>query len=188
MFNKEKLLLITFLLIIANFIGCNVQQNDINRKQLFDLNWKFNKGTQAFASEVNFNDQNWQSIDLPHDWSNDAELVKTLENKPDSDSLETGWYRKHFQIPENWLDKNIFIDFEGISNHAEIFVNGTSIRHSKNENTSFQAVLNPYLSAHGNNIIAIRVVMPKQSDYGEFGTGIYKHVWLVIKDSSEFKD
>ena len=188
MFDKEKLLMITILLIIANFIGCTVQQNNINRKQLFDLNWKFNKGNQPFASEVNFNDQNWQSIDLPHDWRNDTELLKTTENKVDSESSETVWYRKHFEIPENWLGKSIFIDFEGISNHAEIFVNGTSIRHSKNENTSFQAVLNPYLSARGNNVIAIRDVMSKQSDNGKFGSGIYKHVWLVIKDSSELKD
>lgn len=188
MFTKEKLLAIVLLLIIGNFIHCNVQDKDNSRMKLFDLNWKFNYGNNILASNVDFNDQNWRSIDLPHDWSKDEVLSRTIENQPDSISTEIGWYRKNFEIPQNWLDKSILIDFEGICDHSEIFVNGNSILNSKKGNSSFQAVLNPYLNFEGNNVIAIRVIITKQTDANlRAESGIYKHVWLVIKDSSDFK-
>lgn len=189
MFTKEKLLAIVFLIIISNFIHCNVQDKDISRMKLFDLNWKFNYGNNILASNVDFNDQNWRSIDLPHDWSKDEVLSRTIENQPDSTLTEIGWYRKNFEISQNWLDKSILIDFKGICEHSEIFVNGTSILNSKKGNSSFQAVLNPYLNSEGNNVIAIRVAITKQTDVNlQAESGIYKHVWLVIKDSSDFKE
>jgi beta-galactosidase/beta-glucuronidase len=189
MFSKEKLLAVAFLLIISNFIHCNVQNNNISRMKLFDLNWKFNYGNDNLACNFDYNDQNWRRIDLPHDWSKDEELRRTIENQSDSISSEIGWYRKHFEIPENWLDKSILIDFEGICDNNEIFVNGTSIVNSQKKNSSFQAVLNPYLNSHGNNVIAIRVAIPKQMDANwQTKSGIYKHVWLVIKDSQDFKE
>lgn len=161
----RKLCAILFLLIIGNFIHCNVKHDDVRRKQLFDLNWKFNMEDNTFASEVDFDDRNWRNLDLPHDWSKDKKLLKSApENQTDSISTETGWYRKHFEIPENWMDKSILIDFEGIYARNEIFVNGTSIFNSQKENTSFQTVLNPYLNSNGNNVIAIRVAIPKQTN------------------------
>jgi len=191
MFGKEKLLAIAFLFIIGNFIHCNVQNNDISRKQLFDLNWKFNHGNNVvLASEVDYNDQNWRSLDLPHDWSKDEALLKlSSENRVDSISKEIGWYRKHFEIPKNWLKKTIIIEFEGICDKTEIFVNGIAIADSIKGNNSFQTILNSYLNSEGNNVIAIRVAIPKQSENTwPIESGIYKHVWLVIKDSSEFKN
>lgn len=188
MLTKEKLLAIAFLFIISDFFHCNVQDKDISKMKLFDLNWKFTYGNNILASNVDFNDQNWKSIDLPHDWSKDEELRRIIENQSDSISTEIGWYRKNFEIPQNWLDKIILIDFEGICDHNEIFVNGTSIFNSKKGNSSFQAVLNPYLNSEGNNVIAIRVASPIQTDVNLHAeSGIYKHVWLVIKDSSDFK-
>ncbi|MFY9153838.1 MAG: sugar-binding domain-containing protein [Prolixibacteraceae bacterium] len=157
--------------------------------KLFDLNWKFNYGNNILASNIDFNDQNWKNIDLPHDCSKNEELRRTIDSQSDSISTEIGWYRKHFEIPQDWLDKIILIDFEGISEHNEIFVNGTSIFNSKNGNSSFQAVLNPYLNSERNNIIAIRVAIPKQTDVNiHVESGIYKHVWLVIKDSSDSRN
>jgi hypothetical protein len=39
----------------------------LNKMKLFDLNGQFNYGNNILASNVDFNDQNWRSIDLPHD-------------------------------------------------------------------------------------------------------------------------
>ncbi len=190
MFNKEKLLIIAILLFIGTFINCNVQHNDLSRKQLFDLNWKFTLGNPPFASVIDFNDKDWRSLDLPHDWSKDQKLFKsTSDNKTNPFTADTGWYRKQFEIPDLWLNKVILIDFEGIYDHCEIFVNGISVHDSGKENSSFQATLNPYLNFNGNNVIAVHMAIPKQAD-GTWKTdsGIYKHVWLVVKDSAEFKN
>lgn len=189
MIKREKILIVIMLFVSVNFFNCNIHQNDESRKQLFDLNWKFNISDQTLASGIDFNDQNWRSIDLPHDWSKDNELlISSAENASVSKSAEVGWYRKHFEIPENWMDKNILIDFEGISMRYEIFINGTSISDKQNKTNSFQAILNPYLNFDGKNVIAIRIIIPGESEKKlQPETGIYKHVWLVIKNKSENK-
>ncbi len=153
--------------------------------KLFDLNWKFSYGSIVDATAVEFNDQDWRRIDLPHDWSKDAELNRFSE----SVSPEIGWYRKNFRIPEDWLDKSIQIDFEGICAHYELFVNGKSVDVSGNKNSSLHAILDPYLNKRGNNIIAIRVVIPKKTDsVTSAKSGIYNHVWLIIKDTSDLSN
>ncbi len=190
MWTQKKLYLIAFLFIMGSFNQCNVRHDTISRKQLFDLNWKFNLGTRTFAPEIDLNDDDWRSLDLPHDWSKDKELtVAASKNLTGDNSTVTGWYRKHFEIPKKWVDKNILIDFEGICDRSELFVNGKSLVNSKNGNNSFQVLLNPYLNYNGKNVIAIRVAIPKQPD-GKWkaDSGIYKHVWIIIKDSPGLKN
>ena len=41
----------------------------VQRKQFFDDNWKFFLGDSPKASNVDFDDTSWRSLDLPHDWS-----------------------------------------------------------------------------------------------------------------------
>ncbi len=157
--------------------------------KLFDLNWKFSYGNDLHASEVDFNDQDWRTIDLPHDWSNDSEIEKTWENQSNSNLSKTGWYRKHFEIPQEWLDKSILIDFEGICKQSEIYVNGISVADLKKNNSSFQVVLNPYLNYKEKNVIAIQVVIPdKTYNTRQTESGIYKHVWLVLRESPVSKN
>ena len=41
----------------------------MERKQLFDYDWKFFLGDAAEAKANDFNDAGWRKLDLPHDWS-----------------------------------------------------------------------------------------------------------------------
>ena len=41
----------------------------IERKQLFDYNWKFFLGDIPDARSKDFNSEGWRNLDLPHDWS-----------------------------------------------------------------------------------------------------------------------
>ncbi len=190
MFNRDKLLVLILLLIVGSAINCKRNQEKIIRTQLFDLNWKFSLGDIQSANLVEFDDNKWQNIDLPHDWSKDKELLnKTASGLNLSIPLEVGWYRKQFTIPEDWTNKSIVINFEGLCHQSEIFVNGITIKSSNSENTSLQAILNPYLNVHGKNVIAVRVTIPKHLDSDSCTeSGIYKHVWLVIKEQSDLRN
>ena len=169
---------------ISCLMGCNGNGTGISQKKLFDLNWKFNYGNNKSSAEVDFMDQNWRSLDLPHDWSKDKELLRSINGTTNSNPLKIAWYRKHFEIPENWFNKNISIYFEGISDQTEIFVNGKSIDHFHEKSESYQKLISPYLNYKDNNVIAIKVSISKQTEgRSEAYLGIYKHVWLVIKDS-----
>lgn len=175
-----------FLLILVSLVSCNTSNADLESKQLFDLNWKFNFGNNQFASEVDFSDQNWRNLDLPHDWKVDDKLTSlmNLEGKGSLDP-ETGWYRKHFMIPESWENKNIFIAFEGISEDHDIYINGQHLNESYfSKKGSFQELISPYLNYRENNLIAIRISNENQKS-GRLKTdaGIFRHVWLIVENS-----
>ncbi len=173
--NRNIAHIVFFLLIIGNIIGCKNKPEETVQRQLFDLNWKVAYGDHISAYAFDFNDHNWQNIDLPHTWSNDSE--------PTNLTSGTVWYRKHFEIPEHWINKKILIDFQGISNNYELFVNGTVIPDSYNEKNSVLAYLNPYLNqTTGKNVIVVRLTIPQnKKDSLDSKVGIYKNVWLVVK-------
>lgn len=173
MLKQNKLWSFVLVLITAIFMNCNVQENDIISKQLFDLNWKFHSGDSISAFEIDFDDENWQSIDLPYNLNGDW------------DSIDTEWYRKHFVVPENWINKDIVVFFEGISEQYEIWINGNPVSNSLKEKHSFQTKINPYLNNNGTNVIAVRITKSdRQKDSLQPEFGIFKHVWLVISSAS----
>jgi beta-galactosidase len=190
MYVREKLFALILIFLSGSLTNCTVTNDDIVQKQLFDLNWKFSQGIHKIGQEADFNDTNWRSIDLPHDWSTDS-LLKDFTKKAETVSLatETGWYRKNFEIPEKWIGKKIIINFEGISGQHEIFINGVSIKLQEIGTCDTKADLTPNLNPKGNNLIAIRLVVPKDPGYNwKTETGIFRHVWLVIKNKSDFKE
>ncbi|HEU5366507.1 MAG TPA: hypothetical protein VFU62_13300 [Hanamia sp.] len=103
-----KKLLFFFSLMVFSFMNATSQRV----YSLFDASWKFYRGDVINGENVNFIDQNWRTIDLPHDWS-----IEDLPNQSDSVigpfSVKSvgatatgytvggiGWYRKHaFTLP-----------------------------------------------------------------------------------------
>jgi|GEM_PF-2950425 len=186
---SNKLFIIATLIIFSNFLNCEVKPDQPEQKLLFDLNWKFSRGNSASAFKVDFDDQNWLSLDLPHNWNVD-EIRLHPDSKGMKDSLNTtpGWYRKHFEVPLDWSGKRIFIHFEEISTDSEVFINGTQIDGLYNKDHSFDSSLNSYLNFQGKNVIAVRVAGQTQDLKSQNNQlGIFKHVWLVIKESSELE-
>ena len=185
MFVRKKIFAFIFLLLWGVLQNCTVTNNEIIHKQLCDLNWEFSPGDHTAANETGFNDFNWRSIDLPHDWNTDTVLTDSMKKTEKAGkNTETGWYRKNFEIPENWAGKKIVIEFEGINGQHEIFVNGVSVKCTLNDKQQAQADLTPILHLKGNNLIAIRVNDSKESvSVRKNERGIFGHVWLVIKDN-----
>jgi beta-galactosidase len=185
MFVRKNFIALIILLLWGILPTCTVTNDDAIQKQLFDLNWKFSLENHKSANEIVFNDFNWIAIDLPHNWSSDP-LLKELPGKTalESQSNETGWYRKNFEIPENWQGKKIGIEFEGISEQHEIFLNGTPVKCSDKGTRNIKADLTPVLNSKGNNLIAVRIRVPSEPKLTPTSeTGIFSHVWLVIKEN-----
>ena len=93
----------------------------------FDFGWKFFKGDAPGAQQPNFADASWRDVDLPHDWS----VEGPINEKPPMTvgggqvyPMGIGWYRKHFNIPESYRDRKVFIEFEGVYQLSEVWING----------------------------------------------------------------
>jgi beta-galactosidase len=158
-------------------------QETTQRKQLFDNNWKFFLGDASSAGAKVFDDNNWRSLDLPHDWSIEG---KVDQKNPTGGGggyfpAGTGWYRKKFDAPLSWKGKCISIYFEGVYMNSEVFINGKSLGLHPYGYTSFSYDLTPFLDFGRENVISVKVDNSKQMNSRWYsGSGIYRHVWMIV--------
>ena len=178
-----KLLVSAFLLTIA---GNSIKAQELNgniKDQLFDNDWKFFLGDDAKASTIDFNDNTWRNVYLPHDWSIEGNFSPSNPMGKDGGYLPAGigWYRKSFAVPANWKGKSISVYFGGVYMSSEVFINGKSLGVYPYGYSSFSYDLTPYLTYGKENIIAVRVDNSKQVNSRWYsGSGIYRHVWLTM--------
>ncbi|GAO29475.1 hypothetical protein [Geofilum rubicundum] len=69
-------ILVTSLVWMFLFFGLSAER----QKVLFNFDWRFSHQTDANASQVNFDDKNWQQVQLPHDASISGPFVKDSLN------------------------------------------------------------------------------------------------------------
>ena len=157
-----------------------------NRKADFDMGWRFHLGEVPAAKEINFADNSWRQLNLPHDWSIEGEFSKDNPAGVGGGALPggIGWYRKTFTLPETDKNKSVFIDFDGVYMNSDVWINGHFLGNRPYGYSSFRYEMTPYLN-YGNkpNVIAVRVDNSNQPNSRWYsGSGIYRNVWLVTVD------
>jgi beta-galactosidase len=91
-----------------------------------------------------------------------------------------GWYRKTFTVPLASKGKQVYIDFDGVYQHSDVWVNGQHLGFRPNGYISFRYELTKYLNYGGVNVIAVKVNNSEQPNSRWYsGSGIYRNVWLV---------
>ena len=179
-----KLYLAILLILI---FGCTQTENQLSadRQQNFDTDWKFYLGDNPDASKTDFNDASWRTLDLPHDWSIEGDFDPANPAGNDGAYLPTGigWYRKSFDVPQNWKEKKVTIYFGGVYMNSEVFINGQSLGVYPYGYSSFYYDLTPFLKIGAKNTIAVRVDNSQQKNCRWYsGSGIYRHVSLIVTD------
>ena len=149
----------------------------------FDKDWKFRLGDIAGAESVGFDDSSWRKLNVPHDWSIEGEFSDKNPATPGGGALPggIGWYRKSFKVSAADLKGCVFVDFDGVYENSEVWINGHSVGKRFYGYSSFRYDLTPYLnSGDQENVIAVKVdnsMQPNSRWYS--GSGIYRNVWLV---------
>ncbi len=171
---------ILFLLSISMF-SCAQKQSARETIKL-TKDWKFILADNKAFKNSEFDDSGWRLLNVPHDWSIEGEFSADNPASPGGGALPggTGWYRKKFQVPETDKDKLIFIDFDGVYQKSEVWINGHHLGMRPYGYISFRYDLTPYLNFGGENVLAVKVdnsVQPNSRWYS--GSGIFRNVWLV---------
>jgi beta-galactosidase len=92
-----------------------------------------------------------------------------------------GWYRKHFTLNET--NQLVAVRFDGVYMNSEIWINGHRLGEHPHGYTSFEFDLTPYLNPSGQeNVLAVRVRNEGRNSRWYSGSGIYRHVWLTIRE------
>ena len=165
------------------FVQCTTGQKDARIIQNFGKDWKFNLGDVSGAEVVGFNDSGWRTLNVPHDWSIEGEFSDKNPATPNGGALPggIGWYRKTFNLREMDEDKLVFIDFDGVYQNSEVWINGHSVGKRFYGYSSFRYDLTPFLAKDDHqNTVAVRVdnsAQPNSRWYS--GSGIFRNVWLV---------
>jgi len=193
---KTKLSLLAWAVVLL-LSSCSAPKPDFSKRdQNFDSDWKFNRGDASGADNPSFDDSKWRSLDLPHDWSIEdvAPVVGKKQVGPFSEDSQgkgatghvvggIGWYRKSFVTDKSMEGKKVQILFDGVYMNSEVWINGQSLGVHPYGYTPFYYDLTPLLNPVGEkNTLAVRVNNNGKNSRWYSGSGIYRHVNLIVTD------
>lgn len=177
---KKSWLLFAFVVLL---VSCNRQDNnELRIRSRFTKDWKFTLADSESFSRTDFDDSQWRQLNLPHDWSIEGEFSKDHPASPGGGALPggIGWYRKTFNIPASDKNKQLFIEFDGIYQKGEVWINGHHLGMRPYGYTSVRYELTPYVKFGEENVLAVKVDNSEQPNSRWYsGSGIYRNVWLV---------
>ncbi len=175
----------------------------------FDSNWKFYLATRTpevadtgFAEggvkdaglyttnqiiATDFNDLDWRTVDVPHDFSIEGE--KTSASVDSQAYLQGGlaYYRKSFEMPASMFgSKRISIDFEGVYQDCVVYLNGQEVGSYPNGYTGFALDITDKVKFGDENVLVVKVQNMSPSGRWYTGSGITRPVHLVVDNLACF--
>ena len=179
------------LLLLAVFTGMQAVER---QKYNFNSAWRLCVGDVVGAEAVDFDDSRWQQVTLPYAFNGEEAFRKDIVDLTDT----IVWYRKVFSLTSHLsplTSKKIFIEFEGVRQGADFYLNGKHLGFSENGVMACGFDLTPYMK-EGENVLAVRcdnswTYRSRQYDSryqwndrnfnANYG-GIPKNVWLHVTD------
>jgi beta-galactosidase len=162
----------------------------------FNLDWKFVREDVAGADALAFDDAAWSTVTTPHTW-NDVDSYRTIISHSGGDRgtyKGIGWYRKHFKLLASMQGKRVFIEFEGMRQAGDLYLNGKVIGLYENGITAYGVDVSDVVKFGEANVLAVKV--DNRTTYQERATstafewnandfnpdfgGINRHVWLHV--------
>ncbi len=151
---------------------------DLRQSINFNREWKFQLGDVPGAEATTFDDAKWDDANLPHSFSMPYFAA-------DRFYTGYGWYRKHFSAPQAWSGRRVNLEFDGVFQVAEVFVNGQRVGEHQGGYTGFTFDITDALKT-GDNVVAVRVnniwdprLAPRAGEH-TFSGGIYRDARMVV--------
>ena len=156
-------------------------------EETIDLNrgWSFHLGDADQAANADFNDSDWRTLNVPHDWAFEAPYDRDAAQKANGGYKPggIGWYRKSFKLPDSFRDKRVAIKFDGVYMNSQVWLNGKLLGQRPYGYIPFEYDLTGGLQ-QGQNTIAVRVDSSKEPSARWYhGCGIYAPVRLIASES-----
>lgn len=162
------------------------------RSENFDGSWKFALANTtgdddpafAEADEPGFDDSSWRALNLPHDWSIEQPMRPEAGSATGYFPGGLGWYRKTFTLPRSTAGKKVSLEFDGVYMDSEVYLNGALVAAHPYGYTGFAVDLTPLAHTDGRtpNVVAVKVRNKLPSSRWYSGSGIHRHVDLVVTE------
>lgn len=156
-------------------------EENTGREQInFNRSWKFIRSDIEGGEAIDYDDSAWVDVGLPHNFSIPYEMSSQFY-------VGYGWYRKNFNVPSGWNNKKVELEFEGVFQIADVYVNGEKVGTHCGGYSGFVYDITDYLH-EGDNVVAVRVnniwqhdLAPRAGDH-QFTGGIYRDVYLNVTE------
>jgi len=126
----------------------------------FNYDWKFVREDVAGAEAPAFDDSQWTTVATPHSF-NDVDSFRKLISHSGGDTgtyKGLAWYRKHFKLPAGLSGNKVFLEFEGMRQAGDIFLNGKQVGLYENGVTAYGIDITDALRFDGKeNVLAVKV-------------------------------
>lgn len=189
---RKKVLLLFWAILCISHQQVAASDTEVRQKYNFNSDWLLSVGDATGAEQQKFADSNWKKVTLPHTFNEDEAFRYSIDELTDT----IVWYRKHFRLPAGSEGKKVFIEFEGVRQAADFYINGKHIGLHENGVMAVGFDLTPYIAYNKENVIALRI--DNNWQYRERSTntkfqwndrnfnanygGLPKNVWLHLTD------
>jgi beta-galactosidase len=180
----------------------------LRERLLLDFGWRFHLGNAADPSKdfeygrgrayqktgdffkpsrSDFDDSDWEAIDIPHDWGvalpfHKDEWLTAHGSKPLGRAYpetSVGWYRRVFEIPASDEGKRLSLEFDGVFRDSMVALNGNFLGRNTSGYAPFSFDITDQAYYGRKNVLVVRVDATEHEGWWYEGAGIYRHVWLV---------
>lgn len=165
-----------------------------------EKNWRF---ARTDFGTVHMPEEGWSSVTVPHDWAIYGEFSSENDPQPLENSVldyhegmvqigrtgglpfvGTGWYVTELEIPEN--HEKCFLEFDGIMNHGEVYVNGTKVAERAYGYSSFSVDITPFVERGKTARVVVKVNSMEKTSRWYPGAGIIRPARLVLCEKEHF--
>lgn len=130
--------------------------------------WRFAKGEPV----------NFTPVELPHDW-----LISDTTNLYASG---VGWYQRDLDAGFLKEGQRLLLRFDGVYMDSTLYVNGQYAGEWKYGYTAFEHDITDFIQRGPGNTLLLRVNYQSPSDRWYTGAGIYRDVFLKVKNPCHF--
>ena len=163
----------------------------------FNLDWKFMREDVTDGEAPGLDDSAWATVSTPHTVNDVDSFRKIISHSGGDVGTYKGlaWYRKHFRLLPGLAGRRVFLEFEGMRQAGDIFLNGKEIGLYENGITAYGVDITEAVRMdEQENVLAVKV--DNRTNYTERATGttfewnandfnpdfggINRHVWLHV--------
>lgn len=146
--------------------------------------WRFSPGGIAFGERPQTSSEGWEPVTIPHTW-NATDWLDDVRGY----RRGIAWYQRPLVLDSALAGKRLFLQFEGVNQTADVYVNGSYAGSHRGGYTAFTIDITRHarFGAEG-NLVAVQVsnahdpmIAPLSVGYALYG-GIYRDVWLAATD------
>lgn len=186
-----------------------LKNNRLKAASYMSLNgtWKFHfsntpEGTPDNFFAEGFGDKKWDTIHVPSNWEMQGfgdpifrNVTTPFPANPPYVPREynpTGSYRKTFNIPVSWKDKEVFLRMEKTASASFVWINGKEVGYNEGAQEPAEYNITKYLKP-GKNTIAVNVYKYSDGYYLEDQdywrlAGIFDDIWLFATPPAHIFD